>query len=496
VAASALLALVLLSSCAGSPLAAGRTTVGTSAAHGAIVSVAPTQLGAPFAEGAVGLSVEADELATRDLNAGHKSLVALLRSLGPGVLRLGGNSLDYSWWTSTGEKPPSWATSVVTPDDIAMLHELLLATGWRAVLGLDLGHFDPTRAASEAVAAQRILGSSLLGVEIGNEPNDYGHPLVGLRPSSYGPSDYLDEVSEYVAAIREGVPSLRLYGPDLGTPPSEAWLTTIASAASDPFTVITQHYYSTTYSLPKGACQGTPIPTAAELLSPEVRERENTALSTILSAGRLAKRETIISETNATASCDTSGGPATSPVFASALWSLDWVLRAASAGVAGLDFHGYLGRCAPHAGSPLCAPSASDEASGQVEARPEFYGLLAARQLEGGAFVPAAIVNGTSWGNLTVYATIHAHGVLTVAIDNLGRAAPTPLVVKVPGYRSATAEALTGASLSATEGVTFGHASFGVAGRGRLRASHLQRADGSFRFVLKPASAVIVTLRR
>lgn len=494
VAAIALLVLVLLSSCAGSP--ANRTSAAPSAARGAIVSVAPMHPGTAFTEGSVGLSLEADEIGTRDLNAAHRSLVGLMRMLGPGVLRLGGNSLDYSWWTSAGESPPSWATSVVTPDYISMLHGLLLATGWRAILGLDLGHFDPSRAANEAAVATRILGSSLLGFEIGNEPNDYGHPLVGLRPSSYSASDYLQEISAYAAAMRGAVPSLRLYGPDLGTPPSAEWLTAIASAINQPFAVITQHYYPTTYSLPRGACQGTPIPTALELLSPEVRERENAALRTILAAGQLAKRETVISETNATASCDASGGPATSPVFASALWSLDWVLRAASAGITGLDFHGYFGRCAPHAGSPVCAPSATDEARGEVTARPEYYGLLAARQLEGGAFVPVSIMNEGAWPDLTAYATVHARSVLTVAIDNLGGAGPIPLVLKAPGYRSARGATLAAASVDATEGVSFGHASFGAGARGPLKLSHLQRADGSFRFVLTPASAIIVTLRR
>ena len=152
----------------GSSFTASRAGSARSATQHATVILAPTHPGTAFAQGAVGLSLEADDLATRDLSASHKSLVALMRLLGPGILRIGGNSLDYSWWTGDGEQPPAWATSVVTPSGLIMLRRLLSVTGWRAIVGVDLGHFDPLRAASEAQAAERILGSSLLGFEIGN----------------------------------------------------------------------------------------------------------------------------------------------------------------------------------------------------------------------------------------------------------------------------------------------------------------------------------------
>ena len=139
---------------------------GTQAA--ATLNVDPSHPELRFSTRAVGLSVEADEIATQDLSPTHSTLVRLMRLLGPGVLRLGGDSLDYSWWTAFGESAPAWATSVVTPSDLIELDKLLVATNWSVILGLDLAHFDPGRAASEAHAAERILGSHLLGFEIGN----------------------------------------------------------------------------------------------------------------------------------------------------------------------------------------------------------------------------------------------------------------------------------------------------------------------------------------
>jgi hypothetical protein len=458
------------------------------------LTVEPAHPGKAFGPGVVGLSIEAEALATRDVDGSHKPLVALMRLLGPGVLRVGGNSLDYSWWTSDGEQPPAWATSVITPSNLVALRRLLVATDWRVVLGVDFGHFDPARAANEANIAERILGSHLLGIEIGNEPNGYRTPSIDLRAETYNVSAYLNELSAYSAAIHASSPAILLYGPELTAPNS--WLTVIASDAQSPFAALTEHYYPTTYNVSRGACKGTAMPTALDLLSPQVRQQESNMLDILIAAGQLAHRPTRISETNTTSSCDASGGPDTGPVFASALWSLDWVLRAASAGVAGINFHGSFGLCSPVAFTPLCAPSTAAEVRGEVLARPEYYGLLAARQLEGGRFVPVDIGGQNAPEYLTAYATVHPHGVMTLAIDNFATEDSASLILKVPGYYKPTGEALTGPSVNSTSGVTFGHTSLSAVGVLRPARTTIHRLGDTFRLKLAPASAIIVTLHK
>jgi hypothetical protein len=459
-----------------------------------VLTISPANLGQKFALGAVGLSVETAQLATQHMRANHKSLIALLRLLGPGVLRVGGNTLDYSWWTSDGEPSPAWATSVITPSDLIDLRRLLTAVNWRVILGVDLGHFDPTRAAAEASAAEHILGSRLLGIEIGNEPRSYGTPLINLRGSTYNVSTYLEEVSAYTMAIHAISPSIPLYGPELSAPSS--WLTPIASDAQAPFSVLTEHYYPTSYGVSKGICTSTPTPTALDLLSPQIRQEENTLLGTLVTAGQIAHRETRISETNTTSSCDKGGGRATSPVFASALWSLDWVLRAASAGVAGLNFHGSFGVCTPVTYSPICSPSNAAEARGQVIARPEYYGLLAARQLEGGRFVPVYTGGQNASAELTAYATVHSHSVITLAVDNFSTEDSATVMLKVSGYAKATREFLVGPSVSATSGVTFGHAFVNADGVLRTVSTKISGTDGVFTLKLRPTTAALITLYR
>lgn len=415
-----------------------------------------------------------------------------MRRLGPGVLRIGGNTLDHSWWTSDEEQPPTWATNVVTPSDLASLQGLLTATGWRAILGVDLGHYDPARAANEAATAERLLGSRLLGVEIGNEPNAYGTPMVKLRPDSYTVSSYLKELATYRQAIRMAAPQIRLYGPDFSLP---TWLPTVASQNGTSFAAITLHYYAAPFRVAKsGVCEATPVPTALELLSPQVREQENATLAALIHGSALAGREARISETNTTPSCHGHVGSYTNPVFASALWSLDWTLRAASAGVAGLNFHGYFGQCSQGSFSPICTPGQAAEIRGQAIARPEYYGLLAARQLEGGHFIPVHLAPPASGSDLTAYATQHTGGNITLAIDNFNVKGFTRLLLKASRYRRATEEILTAPSISSTSDVTLGHARFDAAGTLGLQKLAISQMSSTLQLELAPASAVIVRL--
>jgi hypothetical protein len=497
--AAALTAILLLHATVGpadSRSRASRTrATARSTPQGAVLVVERRHFSsALFEPGAVGLSIEAKELATKDLSVDHTSLVSLMRLLGPGVLRIGGLSLDDSWWTSSDEPAPAWAKTVVTPADLVRLRGLLEATGWQTILGVDFGHFEPPRATNEAQVAEHILGSRLLSFEIGNEPNDYGTRRIGLRPGSYNAGNYLEELAAYGTAMRAAVPKIRLYGPDLGRVSLQAWLVPIASAKSTPLASIDIHYYPTHYSTSSALCKGTPVPTALELLSPEVREEENAVLNTLVGAGELAHRETRLSETNDTSSCDLPGGPATSPVFASALWALDWALRVASAGVVGINFNGYFGYCKPEASAPICEPASSPAVPGQVMARPEYYGLLAARQLEGGRFVPIRLSAPRPLPNLTTWATIAPGGTIRIAIDNLAAEGSAQRIsIPLSGY-TATYDRLAGPSVEATTGVTFGGVGVTSAGRWRPKRLTLSREGGSFRVVVRPASAMIVTL--
>jgi hypothetical protein len=460
-----------------------RSAVSVPLASTAVLRVDTSRPGNDFEVGAVGFSTEAEELSSGRLSAGYPSLVRLMRLLGPSVLRIGGNSVDLSWWTSSGESSPPWATNTVTPADLSALRGLLTATGWRVLFGVDLGHFEPTRAADEARIAQQILGADLLGIEIGNEPDDFGQQQVNLRPSTYNVSEYLREAEGYSHALKTSAPGVAVYGPALTQ--KTTWLTQMGAAASM-FAEITQHYYAT------GTCPGKPPavqPTISGLLSPAVRQNEDEVLEALVQAGAVAGRPTRIGETNNTACM---GSPSASPVFASALWALDWALRAASSGVKSLNFHGDLGVCGSHSESPICAPS--DEAR-EVAAQPEYYGMLAASRLEGGRFVPTSLIDPDPLPNLTTWATIAPGGTVRIAIDNLAtEGLAQPVSIPISGY-AATYETVVGPSAEARTGITLGGAPVTSAGHWRPKSTRAKRQH-TLRVVVRPASAIIVTLRR
>jgi hypothetical protein len=464
-----------------------RSADGVPLAPTATLAVDMGQPGHEFAPGAVGLSVEAEELSTGRLSARHYGLVRLMRLLGPSVLRVGGNSVDFSWWTSSGESAPTWATSTITPADLTALRGLLTATGWRVLLGVDLGHFEPARAAEEAHYAREIFGRSLLGVEIGNEPNGYASKRVGLRSSLYGVGEYLREAEAYRRALIETTPGLALYGPAAG---GTLWLAQMGTAARM-FTELTQHYY------PIKTCSITALPlnsrpTAAELLSPKVRQGEDEILQTLVLAGSITGRPVRIGETN---SVGCSGSAYASPQFAGALWSLDWALRTASDGVEGLNFHGTLGVCSSFSYSPICAPSRAAAQAGDVTAQPEYYGLLAARQLEGGRFVPTRLIAADPLPDLTTWATLAPEGTVRIAIDNLATTGlAQPVSISISGYR-ATEEALIGPAIEASSGITLAGVSVNGEGRWRSRPAKQLHGRHAVRIVMRPTSAVIITLR-
>src|SRR6185295_8608922 len=98
----------------------------------------------------------------------NTTLVNLLKTLGSGTLRFGGNDVEFTVWT------PSSAALAGTQLGQAHLTRMFAFSGkvgWRVILGLNLGENNPARAADEASAAIQQGGSQLFALEIGNEPD-------------------------------------------------------------------------------------------------------------------------------------------------------------------------------------------------------------------------------------------------------------------------------------------------------------------------------------
>jgi hypothetical protein len=131
-AAAALAAATLL---AAAPAAAARPVV---------VTVASRPVAPPVASDFLGLSFEVGDIARIGAFGDRGNLVGFLRALGPGILRLGGTTADTrAAWAPNGAIP-AWASSAVTPPDLDRVARLSRRSGWRVLLTVNFGHFDPS----------------------------------------------------------------------------------------------------------------------------------------------------------------------------------------------------------------------------------------------------------------------------------------------------------------------------------------------------------------
>ena len=372
---------------AAQPTPATRTTPATAQptpvtqATPVTVTIDPFAPGPAVPERFLGLSFEAAALNQLVQYAHRGDLVALLKSLGPGVLRFGGITADENvGWTDQATPRPTWASSAIGPADMTALGELARRSGWRVLLTVGLAHYEPRAAAREVASAKRALGPYLAAVEIGNEPDAYGRH--GFRELPWIAQGYEEEVSAYREAIGALSPGVPIAGPDVsGSGAFPEWGE--EEALSQEPALLTGHHY------PLG-CTQTPPPSIEALLSPATRNREAQSLVTYLTVAKAHDIPLRIDETN-TVSC---GGVAgISDTFGSALWATSYITQAMAAGAAGINLEGNPTHCAGY--TPLCAPDPGAVARGALRAQPEWYALLLTRSLVGERPVPATISTGS-----------------------------------------------------------------------------------------------------
>jgi hypothetical protein len=444
--------------------------------------------GATLGERFVGISFEKNLLAQPPLTKGN--LAQFLKTLGPGVLRFGGNQVDKTFWTSTGEKAPEWGLTTVTPADLERLAILIKATGWQLLYGLNLKHKDPARAADEVATAKRIFGDALLAVEVGNEPNYYSKEIAG-----YSPAQYHADYELYRKALAKAAPGVGLTGPGGGSAPSAIeFLTEFARLQqANPehgLEALTTHFYP--------ACARTPpTPTMAQLLSGEFRDRIKARIKILVDSAKPLGLKTRLTEAN---SLTCGGVPGVSDRYGSALWIVDQAMLVASSGVTAENFHSNIAVCGGprppgSAYTPFCAADATDQAAGKLIPQPEYYGLLLVREAGTGTF---STVENSDPETLRAHA-LRANGQLKVVLVNLmdpASAGDRRVTVDLGAkFRKAHFIRMTGPALDAATGVTL--AGKTVAADGTFPAitpTPLPVSGSTLKLTLPPGSATLVTL--
>jgi hypothetical protein len=474
------------------PLASAGSTTGTAArptdrSPAKVVTISPNSTGSSLTDSSVGLSYEVSDLALPSFTSGN--LAAYLRTLGRSVIRVGGNTSDETLWTSRREKAPAWSIATITPADLDALGRLARASGWKVILGVNLKHYDPQRAADEAAHASRALGHYLQAIEIGNEPNYYPQYF-------HNTPRYFKDFEAYAAAIKKAAPGVAIEGTDANVAPDapsqSAFVANESRLARPDIAELTNHNYPLTSS----TCGG--HPTIAALLSPGTHLSEKTVAQQAATEAAKLHVPAVFTESNSVI-CEGQSG--VSNVFASALWVLDAELTTAREGVAGDYMHGTIVQCRSAKPlymyyTPLCAPTAADAAAGRLAAQPEYYGLAATHLIGTGAFLP---INDPAWGTVRVFAVKHTDGTMTVVLDNIQDPAhngPTNLRLNLgASFRSGRKVELTAGSLTATTGITLGGQT--VSPDGHLappRSTPFQVGGNTFTLSIPAGTADILTL--
>jgi hypothetical protein len=495
VAASLWVATLDASACDRSCDTASRTVVLTGAAPAGapVISVGAPLAVRPVASGFLGLSIEYYALRSYtgfDPSRVDPVFLQLVRNLDPGqspVLRLGGDSADWSWIPNAGVPRPPGATVVLWPSVIEMIGAVARDLNARMIFDLDLEADNPRLASVEAQDfIKSVSPSRVEALEIGNEPDLYdvfgwynkdGSPVLG-RPRGYDIADYDRDFDVFARSL----PDVALAGPSTG---ATTWITNLSDFVGhvSHLGLVTIHGYPL-----KRCSSSSPLPTISQLL---VSSSSAGFADSLAQASRVAHAHGLpirVDELNSIACMGTSG---VSDTFASALWALATSLDIAQEGIDGVNFH-----TLPSSSYALFRVGlAHGDWRGAVE--PEYYGLLAFADAAppGARFLKVTSTPGAP----PAWATTTAGGVRHLVLENSTSRSST-VAVRIPGtHPLATLTYLRAAALSSTGGVTINGQSFGrntLTGRlaGKPTQLAVRARDGTYAVPLPAASAAILTL--
>jgi hypothetical protein len=403
------------------PVPSGPVVQGSVAVTNTAIGVIPPRF--------IGLSYEKLTMSYGYFHPSNHNLIALFRRLGAGVLRIGGGYVDRLLWTSNTYGTHAQITSTNVKD----LAGFLQATGWLCLYGINLATSTPVLAAEEASVAVSVLGSSLLGIEIGNEPDEYG--VAGnFFAGNWTFQDFLSRWYLFRSAIVQATPGVPITGPATGGGNHiSSWTLPFGQTVTpSELTLLTQHYYR--------ASGANSTSTASFLVSPD--PQLTTELAALNAGAQQLGLPYRISECNSFAN---GGAAGVSNSYASSLWVIDYLFDVALGGATGVNMHG-------GGQSPGYTPIA-DDSGAVIEVRPEYYGMLLFTLAGPGTLLGTQLSAGSV--DVTAYALRTASGGLNLIVVNKDALQNLTLTIQTSqSIQTATQQSMTGSSLAATSGVT------------------------------------------
>jgi len=425
--------------------------------------------------------------------APNEAFFQFMHNLGPGILRLGGNSQDNTCWDPAAAPHPDRCKGQLNSGDFQLYSRAASASGWRLIVGLNLKQNSSRWALDEVTQAiaKDIKPEQIIGLELGNEPDLFSRD--GGRPEAYSPADHVKDFLAYRSAFEEN-PIARKYAL-IGPATCCAWRkagnldTFLDGVGASSLKLATVHSYLLT------TCGGRKV-SMEELLAPGLMTRFHDETQSLVAAAHKRSLPIALAETNS-ASCG--GMPGVSNAFAAALWGIDSLFSAAEAGFSGVNFH-FSYRPGGSAYNPVDTYERLDNSGRQLYqniAEPLYYGMyLFARSAAGEYLLPASTQTGS---NIRSYATTACRSCsVNIVIINKDPAASGRVRVHVASRAGAAKLLLLRAPTlgSFSTEVTYGGMQFNS--DGHILAPHTQQikpdANGNYDFDLPNAAAAVLAV--
>ena len=465
------------------------------------IKVSPGAVSAPVPNDFLGLSVELSSV-SRFFGSTPAStnpvLIHLIKNLGQGTLRIGGNSQDEYCWAGAAAPNPGLCTNT-TSLNLSLLESLFQAsasTGWPVLMGLNLAQANTPGAGAwmlnevtnGVIPAIQAEGGSLFGLELGNEIDLF---VEDKYRTTYTPQEQATDVLTFAntlegnsgtAPFTRAAPAYSNYTVSKLQTMLPQFLSGVLRPNASNLGLVTIHAY------PTNVCSAGSTVTAAQLLTPANVTKIEDGFTYALSEVEPYGLDLQIGETNSVA-C--SGQNGVSNAQASALWGLDHMLNTARLGIRRMNFH--MGGTSYY---NAVQTSTTGGFSNQVE--PLYYAMYLFQAAKGQSFLPVTIDTGA---NIRAYALTACAGCpVSLYVINKDLSAAGAVSVSVPAAGGdATLLALSAPSVdSLAAGVSYGGVQFNNA-TGALTGTPQTSvvapdSNGVYTFDLPNATAVLLTI--
>jgi hypothetical protein len=395
------------------------------------------------------------------------------------MMRLCANDVERCTWAGTGVAPstPNGQpfNTKVTTGGVDQLCDFLASTTSKAIYGVNFQSGDSTASSAEAAYVMGKCPSSIVGIEIGNEPDKFG-------TWAQQTTDY-EKFADAILAT----PGTAIVGPGATSGSASSFSApfadTIAAKYGSKFVLLTHHAYVAAASL-----------TDCSLANLQITTTKLTGIFDTISAA--ATKNNLpgwrMDENN---TCSNHGLSGLSDTFISALWAIDYMFEVAKRGGSGVNFES--DETGMDGTVPFYYEPIREDNGVVVAVQPEYYGLLLFTQAGTGPLVSTTVTGDGQ--NFTAWA-IRASGFTSVVLNNRSASnavsATVSLGAAVSGASAIYLQGNPAGNLTAAAGsVTLAGARVSVAGDWPRNPPYIQTVSGNNISVYVPAaSAALVRI--